>query len=378
MALTFDCGSASGPTATILNILQQHGLKVTFFVTGQYADRYPELVQSIVAQGHELANHTYSHTSLTQLPDPAIREELRQAEASFQRIAGRSGRPWMRMPFGARDGRVLGVVTEEGYTSIFWTVDSGDWLEGATRQRVEQKVLGSVGNGGIVVHHCNGYASAEAMPAILNGLQAKGLRVVTVSALLGVTPPVGADPLLAPVSKSYALASGYAPSDLVELKDVPTARTGLTLRSAAYQALKAMLDEAERQGVRLYVLSAYRSHQEQAQIYQQMVQQLGEEQANRFSARPGHSEHQLGATIDFTTPRVNYDLVEAFAQTPEGRWLKENAHRFGFVLSYPEGKESVTGYAYEPWHYRYVGVDVAAAVKQSGHTLLEYLASRNQ
>ena len=78
------------------------------------------------------------------------------------------------MPFGARDGRVLGIITQLGYTSVYWTIDSGDWREDATTQRVRDKVLGSIENGGIVVQHCNAPQSAEALPSILEGLKSKG------------------------------------------------------------------------------------------------------------------------------------------------------------------------------------------------------------
>ncbi len=412
IALTFDCGSADGPTATILDLLKQYNLHITFFVTGQYAERYPALVKRIVAEGHELANHTYSHLDLTTLPDAKVRSELLKAEAAFQQAAGQDGKPWMRMPFGARDGRVLGIITQLGYTSVYWTIDSGDWREEATTQRVRDKVLGSIENGGIVVQHCNAPQSAEALPSILEGLKSKGLTVVTVSALFGVNPSAAAaatptaapsatasstpsvsatpvsspspeasatalpHPFLAPMSKTYALEPDYEPSDLVDVTEVLTVRSETKLRAAAYQAVKEMLAAAEEEDVRIYVLSAYRSYQKQAEVYEEVVEHIGEEEAARVSAKPGHSEHQLGTTIDFTTPRVDYDLVESFGATPEGEWLAQNAGRFGFVMSYPQDKEQVTGYAYEPWHFRYVGVDVAAAVAESGLTLYEYLLDR--
>ena len=100
------------------------------------------------------------------------------------------------------------------------------------------------------------------------------------------------------------------------------------------------------------------------------------EQALRQSARPGHSEHQMGTTMDITSPSVGNDLVSAFGDTPEGKWLAANAHTFGFVMSYPPGKEATTGYIYEPWHFRYVGKAEAAAVRASGLTLHEYLLKR--
>ena len=100
---------------------------------------------------------------------------------------------------------------------------------------------------------------------------------------------------------------------------------------------------------------------------------VGEAEANRFSARPGYSEHQLGTTIDFTSRRAEFDLTNAFGATPEGQWLDENAVRYGFVMSYPPDKEDITGYVYEPWHFRYVGEEVAAEVRREGITLHEYL-----
>jgi len=128
-----------------------------------------------------------------------------------------------------------------------------------------------------------------------------------------------------------------------------------------------------RLGDDIYVRSAYRSYAEQERTFAYWVDVLGEAEARRVSAEPGHSEHQLGTAADLTTADVGYDLTEAFAETPAGRWLAENAYRYGFALSYPVGAEPVTGYAYEPWHYRYIGPDQAAAWRSSGLTLVEYL-----
>jgi len=183
--------------------------------------------------------------------------------------------------------------------------------------------------------------------------------------------------LLEPVSKSFSLGSEYVPQDLVELTEVPVTRPGVRLRQVACEPLKRMLSDARGQGLAIMVLSGYRSFDEQAVIHAAAIRASGEAEASRYSARPGHSEHQLGTTVDFTSPAVHYDLVEAFGLTPEGRWLRDNAHRYGFLLSYPEGKEEVTGYMYEPWHYRYVGEETAAAVLRAGVTLHEYLNGRH-
>lgn len=185
--------------------------------------------------------------------------------------------------------------------------------------------------------------------------------------------PVDGHDLLAPISKERPLVEGFFPEGLSEVRGVATTRTGILLRTEAFDALRAMDGEAATQGVRLVVVSAYRSYQEQAALYRFYSDQMGEEQAQRISARPGHSEHQMGTAIDFTSPETQYTLEADFGATTEGRWLREHAHRFGFALSYPEGKEGVTGYAYEPWHYRFIGVAAAAAQRASGLTLKEYL-----
>jgi zinc D-Ala-D-Ala carboxypeptidase len=134
-----------------------------------------------------------------------------------------------------------------------------------------------------------------------------------------------------------------------------------------------MLSDAFDAGHDVYVRSAYRSYAEQERTFAYWLSALGEAEARRVSAEPGHSEHQLGTAADLTSADTGYDLNEAFGETSAGRWLAENAYRYGFALSYPAGAEGVTGYAYEPWHYRYIGPDQAAAWRSSGLTLVEYL-----
>ena len=150
-----------------------------------YAERYPALVQQMHADGHELANHSWTHRDFTTLSDASVREELRSTDEIVQRLTGASTKPWMRMPFGARNQHTWDVVGAEGYTSIFWTLDSGDWLADATTASVRDRVIERTGNGYIVVEHCAAQQSAEALPAILEALKAKGLSVVSVSSLLG-------------------------------------------------------------------------------------------------------------------------------------------------------------------------------------------------
>ena len=180
--------------------------------------------------------------------------------------------------------------------------------------------------------------------------------------------------LLTVVDKQHALPPGYVPPDLATLAAAYLAPGfGGSLSADAKAALERMLSDAYAAGHDIYVRSAYRSYAEQERTFAYWVNVLGEVEARRVSAEPGHSEHQLGTAADLTTADVGYDLTEAFAETPAGRWLPENAYRYGFALSYPAGAEAVTGYAYEPWHYRYIGPDQAAAWRSSGLTLVEYL-----
>ena len=145
------------------------------------------------------------------------------------------------------------------------------------------------------------------------------------------------------------------------------------LRKEAAEALVVMLRAARAEGHELRVRSAYRSYEEQATTFQYWIYQLGEEEARRVSAPPGYSEHQLGTTVDLTSASIGWQLEQPFGQTPEGQWLEAHAHEYGYPLSYPQGAEEITGYTYEPWHFRYIGQDQAVRWAQSGLTLVEFL-----
>lgn len=176
--------------------------------------------------------------------------------------------------------------------------------------------------------------------------------------------------LLDPLHK---LDETYAPPDLVST-------TGLGLevdkpfRAILQEDLTALLTDAEENGTPLGIQSAYRSYAYQANTFNYWVGLEGEAAALKSSARAGHSEHQLGTTLDFKSRGgpAPWD-VEDWAETPAGGWLAANAYRYGFVMSYPRDKEDVTCYIYEPWHYRYIGREAAAQLKKSGLTLREWL-----
>jgi len=170
-------------------------------------------------------------------------------------------------------------------------------------------------------------------------------------------PALGEDAeYLVLVDKRHALSPSYEPADLKNLDDfgVTTNRRGLKMREKAGRSLAAMAAAAKKDGVVLVASSAYRSFSYQKTVYERNVKQMGKEAADRESAMPGHSQHQLGTAIDFGS------IDDSFASTPASRWLRLHAEDFGFSLSFPEGLESVTGYRHESWHYRFVGKAAAA------------------
>lgn len=170
------------------------------------------------------------------------------------------------------------------------------------------------------------------------------------------------------VNKFYRLKEDYAPSDLVILSGQYNRGVNNKMRKEAAEAFMQMVDAASLENIILYNSSAYRSYDYQDNLYNRYIQRDGKEAADKYSARPGHSEHQTGLSLD-----INY-IGDEFEGTDEANWLKKNAYKYGFILRFPKGKEDITGYKYEPWHYRYVGLDAAKIIYEDGITLEEYYA----
>lgn len=158
--------------------------------------------------------------------------------------------------------------------------------------------------------------------------------------------------ILTLVDKRTQLPADYAPADLVTLQKFGNRlilnRDGLALRAAVMPDLLAMVEAARQDGIQLDISSTYRSYEYQRDLFAYWVEELGRAEAERVSARPGASQHQLGTTLDFGSVTLE------FAEHPAGVWLAEHAGRYGFSLSYPNGYEDVTGYDYEPWHFRWI------------------------
>jgi zinc D-Ala-D-Ala carboxypeptidase len=176
------------------------------------------------------------------------------------------------------------------------------------------------------------------------------------------------------VDRSHALPQDYTPNDLVSLpaSGVPTVGgRDLTLRREAAKHLKDLVAAAVADGEELVVASAFRSYLDQSYTHERLESIYGSE-ADAMSASPGHSQHQLGTAVDFTNSVAAYQVQPIFGQTSAAWWLQNHATQYGFVLSYPSGKDE-TGYQFEPWHYRYIGVENAGRLQKSGLTLQEFL-----
>lgn len=214
----------------------------------------------------------------------------------------------------------------------------------------------------------------------------------TVTSTPSVTPtatPIGpcdgrhpGDDLLAVVSKTYGLSRDFAPTDLVLLTDHFSSDVTLgyptEIRSIMLEPLRQMIAEMQANGLQPQILSGYRSYSAQAIAYDKWVREFPD-RADILSAPPGHSEHQLGTTIDFGSPGLpditgepELQFHTYFFKTQEGAWLLENAHRFGFTLSYPRESFALTGFYYEPWHFRYVGVEMATMLHEQGLFLTQF------
>lgn len=172
------------------------------------------------------------------------------------------------------------------------------------------------------------------------------------------------------VNKYYSLPDKYAPDDIVEISS-QYAYPGNSIKAEVYEAFKEMSKASKQDNITLIINSSYRSYEEQKQIYDDYSDKNGQEYADKYAARPNFSEHQTGLSIDIFSPGYG---MKTFETSPAFTWLNENCYKYGFILRYPKGKENITGYSYEAWHYRYLGKDLAKKVHDENITFDEYYA----
>lgn len=194
---------------------------------------------------------------------------------------------------------------------------------------------------------------------------------------------VPSDDLLTLVTSTYAISAGYAPGDLINLADYLPRRVTLgyetQLRRAAASSLILLIADMHIDGLSPQIISGYRSFAAQASAWQKWLDREPD-RASIISVPPGHSEHQLGTTVDFGSPELalllgdeDVEFHTYFYKTNESIWLENHAHEYGFSLSYPLEAFEITGFYYEPWHYRYIGTELASELREKGISLTQYL-----
>lgn len=184
------------------------------------------------------------------------------------------------------------------------------------------------------------------------------------------------DYFLFPVTQGNSLPEDYAPPDLVNITNKVYANGIICLRKEAADAFLKMWHDALKENLKIIVVSGFRPYAIQDYLYSNYIKIYGIKSIDLI-AKAGHSEHQLGTTVDLGSASNRYFLNVSFEKTKEGRWLLDNSWKYGFVLSYPKNKKHLTGYDYEPWHFRYVGVEHAKNIKNENITLIEYLRKLN-
>lgn len=170
------------------------------------------------------------------------------------------------------------------------------------------------------------------------------------------------------VNKNYQLDASYIPDDLEQIS-LDYSTDNKMMRKEAKEQFEQLSEDAKQIGYQIIAVSTYRDYDYQDKLYQHYVETKGRGYADQCSARPGHSEHQTGLAVDVMGSNQDYD---EFASSIEFDWMVENAHKYGFILRYPKGKEEITGFKYEPWHYRYVGNETAKIIYENNWTLEEF------
>lgn len=180
------------------------------------------------------------------------------------------------------------------------------------------------------------------------------------------------------VNKTRALPEKYIPSDLtapnIKLRWENKTAESMQVREVIRPDLELLYQASQKAGYKLMLVSAYRSYTTQKELYDNYVKTYGEEEASQFSAKPGTSEHQTGLVVDLGRTDHKCELEQCLGDLPEGKWLADHAYEYGFIVRYLKDKQDITGYMYEPWHFRYVGKDLAKELHNSGQTMEEFFS----
>lgn len=182
VALTFNCAWEENDIPQLLDLLERENIKATFFLVGQWIERYPDSVRQIVDAGHEIGNHSYSHVDFVGAGEEVIRQQMEKTDALIREVTG-SDPVLARVPSGSYDSRVIRLLRQEGYEVIQWDVDSIDWKKPPAKE-ITERILTKVQNGSIVLFHSGAATTLEALPDVIAGLREKGYCFTTVGDLL--------------------------------------------------------------------------------------------------------------------------------------------------------------------------------------------------
>lgn len=171
---TFDAGSGNQSLQAILNTLAGYNVEGSFFITGAWAEKYPNDLHKIAANGHAIYNHTYSHPHLKPLSDQQIKDELHRTDTIIQSIVGFDSKPYFRAPYGERDARILGVAASQGYRHVYWTIDAWDWKTDIQAQQVQDRILSNLQPGTIYLMHVGDAITGQILPDVFKQMYDKG------------------------------------------------------------------------------------------------------------------------------------------------------------------------------------------------------------
>jgi len=178
---TFDAGAGTNSAQKILETAKAHNLKLTFFITGKFAEKNPELIKQISSKDHEIFNHTYSHPHLTQITDEQIKEELDKTEQIISSLTGKTTKPYFRPPYGDRNNHVLMVAKNEGYQSAYWTLDALDWMSDKTEEQVKKRIYSNLKSGAIILMHAGDDITGNVLDEVFTYVENQGYKIVSLT-----------------------------------------------------------------------------------------------------------------------------------------------------------------------------------------------------
>lgn len=184
VVLTFDAGADGSRLPDILDILSENHVKATFFLTGPFCEKYPNLVKMITGHGFEVGNHSYAHHDLTKMSDEAIKEDILKAQNIIIETTGQDPRPWFRPPYGARNDRVRGVLKSLGYETVYWTIDSLDWEDDMTVERERKRIYNNLKDGSIILLHIGSKTTPVILSDMIKYFKSQNYRVTDLSGSL--------------------------------------------------------------------------------------------------------------------------------------------------------------------------------------------------